>query len=590
MSITLDTCAAPTDLGPVRRIFASTDAVARRAAAPRFSVLAGCRTGLAAALGFSVISNLLALAVPIYTIQIYDRVMASGSLETLVYLTLITLSALVFLGWLEIVRGRILQRIGTWLEQRLSTECLRRALASPTGADAYGTQALRDVAHVRQAIGSTVTTALMDAPWAPVYLAALWILHPLLATVALGGAVTLFGLALINEMLTSRPLAASIDHAVAALRLADAAHRGRETADPMGMTAALVSRWAARNDEVLRLQSTAGDRAGIVLAGSRTCRLGLQVLLLATGAYLAVEQEITGGAIMASAILMARGLSPIEQAIGSWRSLVVARSAAGRLTAHLGRPELRPRGMGLPAPLGHLSLERVSFAGVGQNPILKGVSFELRPGESLTIIGPSGAGKSTLARLLIGALPAWSGCVRLDGADVFTWDRDDFGRHVGYLPQEVELFDGTIAENIGRMGDPRPEDVVEAARLAGIHDMVLRLPDGYQTRVGTGGLLLSGGQRQRIALARAVYGNPRLVVLDEPNSNLDGHGEEALVRAMTTLRERGATVVAVSHRPSLLHASDRLLVLRDGSVELAGPRDEVLAQLTRARTAVQVAS
>jgi ATP-binding cassette subfamily C protein/ATP-binding cassette subfamily C protein EexD len=588
MSITFDNRAVSTGSSPIGRTIALTGTTGRHSMTQRLSLLAGCRSSFAAALGFSVVTNLLALAVPIHSMQVYDRVMTSGSLETLAFLTVITLATLIFLGWLEIVRARILQRIGTWLERRLSAECLRRSLANPT--DSYGTQALRDLAQIRQVIGGTVTTALMDAPWSPVYLAALWILHPLLATVALGGAVTLFGLAFINEMLTRRPIATSNDHSVVALRLAEAAHRGRETAEPMGMSAALISRWVARNDAILRLQQDAGDLGGILLACSRTCRLGLQVLLLGTGAYLAIEHQVTAGVIMASSILMARALSPIEQAIGSWRSLVVARSAADRLTAHLKRPELRPRGMRLPVPQGHLSVERISHAAAGRPAILKNVSFELQAGEALTIVGPSGAGKSTLARLLIGASPALSGRVRLDGADVFMWDREDFGRHVGYLPQQVDLFDGTIAENIARMGEPRPEDVVEAAQLVGIHDMVLRLPDGYQTCIGTDSVQLSGGQRQRIALARAVYGNPRLVVLDEPNSNLDGHGEEALVQTINALKRRGTTVVAVSHRPGLVRASDRLLVLRDGAVEIIGPRDEVLTHLTRTRTAVQAAS
>jgi ATP-binding cassette subfamily C protein len=557
----------------------------------RRAVLAGCRASLGVAVGFSIVINLMALTIPVYTMQVYDRVMTSGSLETLAYLTLITLAALLFVGWLEILRGRTLQRVGTWLERRLAAECLCRALAAPLGAYTYGTQALRDVAQIRQTLGGTVTTALMDAPWVPVYLAALWLLHPLLASVALGGAVTLFGLALINELLTRRPLSISTEHATAAMCLAETASRGRETADPMGMSAALVGRWAVRNDEALRLQMAAGDRAGVLLAASRTCRMAVQVLLLGTGAYLSIHQDISGGSIMAATILMARALAPVEQTIGSWRSMVIARTAARRLAASLALPEIRPQGMNLPAPQGRLSVERATVASVPNGrPILKAVSFELPPGESMAVIGPSGAGKSTLVRLLIGAMPAHSGGVRLDGANVFTWNRDDFGRHVGYLPQEAELFDGTIAENIGRMGDPRFEDVVEAARLAGIHDMVLRLPDGYATRIGPDGLPLSGGQRQRIALARALFGNPRLVVLDEPNSNLDGDGEAALISALAMLKERGVTVVTVTHRPSLLRAVDRVLVLREGAIEAFGPRDQVLARLTRLHTAVQAAS
>jgi ATP-binding cassette, subfamily C, bacterial len=567
----------------------TTDGVAAAIAPRRGSLLAGCRAGLAAAAGFSLLINLLLLTVPLYTMQVFDRVLASRSRETLLYLTVIAVGALLLLGWLELVRARLLQEVGGWLERRLAPQGLLRALGEPPRPQPYGAQALRDVAQLRQCIAGPTIGALMDAPWAPVYLVVLWLLHPLLGAVAAGGVVVLFALALLNELLTRRPLAAASDAAVATLREAEVASRNREAAAAMGMAPALVTRWAWRNDDLLRRQAIAANRSNAILALSRFARLAVQVLLLAAGAALVVDHAITAGAMMAGSILMARALAPVEQAIGSWRGLADARAAHRRMAAYLARPDGRRTSMALPRPEGRLSVERVTFAPAsGTPPVLRGVSFELAPGRALAVLGPSGAGKSTLARLLVGAWPPLSGSIRLDGADVFAWDRAEFGRHVGYLPQDVELFPGTVAENIARMADgARAEDVIEAARLAGIHDLVLRLPAGYDTRVGEDGLALSGGQRQRLALARALFGDPRLVVLDEPNANLDGDGEAALLRAITRLKERGATVVAVTHRPSLLRAVDDVLVLRDGGVELFGPRDEVLPKLTGPRPATQ---
>jgi ATP-binding cassette subfamily C protein/ATP-binding cassette subfamily C protein EexD len=432
----------------------------------------------------------------------------------------------------------------------------------------------------------------MDLPWVPIYIAALWALHPYLGLVAVAGTVLLIGLTLASEILTQGRYAAAVEAAAGAQRLADAAIRSRDAVEGLGMSATVVERWQARNGEALDHAEAAGDRLAVTLALTRWSRMSVQVILIAVGATLAIEQAISPGALLASSILMGRALAPVEQVIGAWRQLVVARAAWRRVMAHLAEPVLQ-RGMrDLPVPMGRLVAESVTAAAVpGGRPTIKSVSLSVGPGEVLVVLGPSGSGKSALARVLTGALPVLSGSVRLDGADVFAWDRDDLSRHLGYLPQDVELFDGTIREAIARMGDAPMDAVVQAARLAGIHDLVLRLPAGYDTRIaaapGAEGVVLSHGHRQRLGLARALLGTPRIVVLDEPNAHLDGHGEIALMNAMARLKAMGVAVVATTHRPSLVRVADRVVVMREGAVERAGTRDEIVAALSRAQRSTQ---
>jgi PrtD family type I secretion system ABC transporter len=377
-------------------------------------------------------------------------------------------------------------------------------------------------------------------------------------------------------------LKAANEQNVRALRKTTAAARNAEVIEAMGMMPGITRRWLGDNQEALQQQMLASGRAGVILATSKLCRLILQVAMLGVGGYLVILYELTPGGMIAGSIILSRALQPVEQAIGTWKSLLAARSAYTRLKTFMTQAQERPADMALPAPQGHLSVEKAVFTPPGgQKAVLKGVSFALAAGESLAIIGPSAAGKSTLARLIVGAWRPSHGAVRLDGADVYAWERVDFGRHVGYLPQDVELFDGTIEENIARLDEPDPATVVAAAQQAGVHQMILRLPDGYSTRIGEGGTLLSGGQRQRIGLARALYGGPRLIVLDEPNASLDSEGEEDLLRAMAMLKSAGATVVLIAHRPSMVSQVDKILYLRDGLIEMFGPRDEVLPQLTR---------
>jgi PrtD family type I secretion system ABC transporter len=541
-----------------------------------------CRSVLLAVAVVSLFVNVLMLTVPLYMLQIYGRVLVSRSEETLIYLSIAAVGALLVVASLDYTRSRILAHLSAWLENRLGPEVLPPAISQQLQSQTYGVQALRDVSQVRQFVASPGIFSLFDAPWVPVYLFVIYLLHPVLFTIAVIGALMLFSLALANELATRKPLKAANAQNVGALRKTAAAARNAEVIEAMGLMPGITRRWLSDNQSALQQQMLASDRAGLILTASKFSRLVLQVTMLGVGGYLVLRYELTPGGMIAGSIILSRALQPVEQAIGTWKSLLAARSAYSRLDTFMTQMQQRPSEMSLPQPQGHLNVEKVVITPPGgQKPVLKGVSFALAAGESLAIIGPSAAGKSTLARLIVGAWRPNHGAVRLDGADVYSWERVDFGRHVGYLPQDVELFEETIEDNIARLGEPDPEAVVAAARQAGVHEMILRLPDGYRTQIGEGGALLSGGQRQRIGLARALYGGPRLIVLDEPNASLDSEGEDDLLRAMAMLKSDGATVVLIAHRPSMVSQVDKILFLRDGLVEMFGPRDEVLPQLTR---------
>jgi ATP-binding cassette subfamily C protein/ATP-binding cassette subfamily C protein EexD len=535
---------------------------------------------------FSGVVNALQLTVSIYMMQVFDRVLGSRSLDTLLYLTLITIAAIGLLAVLEAVRSLVMQRLGQWVERRVAPEGFARALEAQLRGRPYRMEALRDLAVLRGYIGSPGMLALYDVPWVPVFLAAIFLLHPIMGIIAIAGAVILFGLTLLSELVTSSLLKTAGTAAMVSQRRAEAMMRNAEVIDSMGMQPAIMARWQESQAELTPAQATAADRAAVLLALTKFFRLAVQIAILGVGAYLTLQQELTAGASIAASIIMGRALAPVEQLIGGWKQLVQARQSWKRLDGFLAQPRIRPLGMKLPAPVGHVAVERVSYAFPGQQAaMIKGVNFALEAGESLAIIGPSAAGKTTLIRMLIGTLQPSVGNVRLDGADVFNWMREDFGRHVGYLPQDVELFDGSVKMNIARMMEGDPEAVFEAARIAGCHEMILRLPNGYDTEIGDGGQHLSGGQRQLVGLARAAYGRPRLVVLDEPNSNLDGDAEAALVRGLGALKEGGCTVVLVSHRPSLVQGVDKVLLLKDGAIEMFGPRAEVMKKLMQPRAA-----
>ena len=541
-----------------------------------------CRSAILVVAFFSLFVNVLMLVIPLYMLQVYDRVLASRSEETLAMLTVAALGALVVLGVLEGVRSRILVRVGAWLERALAPELLGQAVRSAlSAARATGAQGLRDLAAVRGFLGGAGIFHLFDAPWVPLYLGVIYLLHPLLGTTALIGGLVLFAVAGLNEWITRRPLGSAGKLSNELYRRAEARMRNAEVIEAMGMLPAVTADWQRENEQVIRLQSAASDRAGTLAALTRFLRLGVQVGILGLGALLAIHQEITAGAMIAASILLARALAPVEQAIGTWRGFVNARAAWDRIRQSLDAATLERGSTTLPVPTGIIDVENATVVAPGREaPVLRNVSFHLDAGETLGVIGPSAAGKTSLARLLVGIWPAQSGKARLDGADVFTWQREDLGRHIGYLPQDVELFDGTVKQNIARMGEARDEDVIMAARLAGVHEIILGLPLGYDTLIGEGGIKPSGGQRQRLALARAFYGRPRLLVLDEPNANLDSDGEEALMRALAQARQSRVTTVIIAHRIRVLAATDRILLLRDGRAELFGEREAVLARLT----------
>ncbi|WP_270937320.1 type I secretion system permease/ATPase [Falsiroseomonas oryzae] len=544
--------------------------------------VSACRRQFGTVAVFSGMVNLLQLTVSLYMMQVFDRVLSTRSLDTLYYLTAIALFALLVMAILDGLRGQVMQRVAGWIEGKAAPEAFIRAIESQLRNRPYRMEALRDLSVCRGWLGSPASLTLFDVPWVPIYLAVIFILHPVLGWIAFLGALALFVLTLANEWATGALVRQASTGAMASQRRAESMVRNAEVIDSMGMGPAVMQRWREGLAASLPPQERAADRAAFLLSITRFFRLAVQVAVLGVGALLVLEQSLTAGASIAASIIMGRALAPVEQMIGGWKQLVQARAAYRRLLGFLALPRLRPPGMALPEPTGRMAAERVTFGFPGQPvAIIKGVSFSLAAGESLAVIGPSAAGKTTLIRLLIGTLQPSAGTVRLDGADVFTWMREDFGRYVGYLPQDVELFDGTVLRNIARMGDADPEMVFEAARIAGCHEMILRLPQGYDTEIGDGGQHLSGGQRQLIGLARAMFGNPKLVVLDEPNSNLDGDAEQSLIRGLEDLKRRGTTVILVSHRPTLVQGVDKVLLMRDGAVEAFGPRAEVLKRLVQ---------
>lgn len=539
--------------------------------------------------GFSLLTNLLVLGSSLYMMQVYDRVIPSGSVATLLFLSLITVAALGVMAAFDYLRMRILSRIGDWIERAFSPPLLERMTGYALAGQERRAEALRDLGTIHGVLGNGVVF-LFDAPWVPVYVALIYLLHPVLGHLAVASAFLLFALALLNDRVTGRGVREAAAAGSRAMTTAESVLRNAEAVEAMDMLPGLTRRWRRDHRRALDAQERVQAHGALLLALSRFVRQAVQVVMLGAGAWLVVRHEMSGGAMMASSIIVGRALAPVEQAIGGWRQISAGREAFRRLAAFFARPPRRPAGLPLPAPAGHLTVHGVSFRiGAQDRPVLHNIGFEALPGEAVAIIGPSAAGKSTLARLLVGLAPPLAGAVRLDGADLFQWRRDDVGRHIGYLPQDVGLFAGTVAENIARMGTPDPEAVVAAARLADCHAMILRLPKGYDTDTGDGGVFLSGGQRQRIALARALYGDPRLVVLDEPNASLDAEGEQALNRAIAALKARGACVVVVGHRPGTLAEVDRILALRDGRVDVFGPRAEVLEALKR-RTLHSVAA
>ena len=527
---------------------------------------------------FSMFINVIGLVPSIYMLQVYDRVLQSRNVTTLIMLTVIMLGFYLMLGMLELARSKLLIRIGAQLDMKLNSRVFVASFEKNLKrAGGNAGQALGDLTNVRQFLTGNGLFAFFDAPWAPIYLAVIFFFDPWLGVFALFAALILFSLAWATELSTRKPLAEATQIAASANNYATNNLRNAEVIEAMGMLDNLRHRWLQKQMRFLSLQNEASDKAASISAATKSVRIAVQSLVLGGGALLVIEGQLTPGGMIAASILLGKALQPVEMAIGVWKQLLGARTAYHRLEELLQEHPERPSGMELPAPAGRLLLEEVMAAAPGsQALILKQVGFNVAPGEIVGVIGPSASGKSTLARLLVGVWPTLGGKVRLDGADVYTWDKNLLGPSVGYLPQDIELFEGTIAENIARFGDVDADQVVEAAKLAGVHDMILRFPNGYDTQIGDSGSALSGGQRQRIAFARAIYGNPSFVVLDEPNSNLDDVGEVALVRAIQELKRRGTTVILITHRTSIISVVDKLLLLVDGALQLYGPRDQVL--------------
>lgn len=531
---------------------------------------------------FSAAINLLMLTPIIYMLAVYDRVVSSGSLSTLTMLTLLMVGLILAMGGFEWVRSQILvsasNRMELSLRKRVNDATFKRSLYS--GGMKSDSQPLQDLSGLRQFLTGNGLFAFFDAPWFPIYVLIMFLFHPWFGVMGIIGGIIMVAFALINEASTNTRLKEANTEAGKVQAQTQSSLRNAEVVAAMGMADAIRARQEELSNKVLSLQSDASNRAGIITSISKSTRIIMQSLALGLGAFLALRQEISPGMMIAGSLLLGRALAPIDLLVGTWKGFSVARVQYDRLEELLENIPGDTESMSLPAPRGNVSVEEVSVVPPGSRQIVvRGVSFVLQSGEALGIVGPSASGKSSLARALLGIWPTYSGSVRLDGADIAAWDRTELGPHVGYLPQDIELFDGSIADNICRFSNPDSEAIVAAAKLAGVHEMILHLPNGYDTVIGGAGGILSGGQRQRIGLARAVYGQPKFLVLDEPNSNLDDQGEKELVEAMNRIKQSGCTIVVITHRTMVLQSVDKILVMKEGAPVSFGPRDQVLASL-----------
>lgn len=530
---------------------------------------------------FSFTVNALSLLMPLYSMQVFDRVFTSRSYETLIGLTVIVAVGYLFYGALYAVRAGVIARVVEWLERTVAPQLLNISIiqAAQSGLPMAG-QHQRDLMTIKNFVSSGAPT-LMDIPWALLFVLVIYLINPVLGFISVLGIVLLSLSALVNEYATRKALMRATEKNVESSLNADMIGRHAEAIQAMGMGPDVIARWVKQNEVGLALQDIAQQRSAIIMGFSRACRMALQMAIIGIGAVLALHNELSSGGLIACSIMTARALAPFEGTIMLWKQFVQARDAYHRLHFLLTHVDMRSGDTTLPQPMGRLTVEGLYYAPSKTVTILRGISLSLEPGESLGIIGPSAAGKSTLAKAMVGIFPPTHGTVRLDGADVYRWARQDFGQYVGYLPQQVELFMGTIKQNIARMQEHfSDEAVIQAAQLAGVHDMILQLPGAYDTPYVPGNTVLSPGQKQRIGLARALFGNPRVVVLDEPNSNLDGEGERALMLALEYLRNAAVTLVIVAHRPSVMASVDKILMLRGGMVEVIGPRDEVMQRFT----------
>jgi PrtD family type I secretion system ABC transporter len=540
-----------------------------------------CTGAFGAIIVFSLCINLLMLTSSIYMMQVFDRVLVSRSGETLVMLTVIAVLALSTMASLDIVRTRIMQKVGGWLDDQISPVVLDMSITVALGREGRKSpEKLRDLSEIKAFLSGPSAIPILDAPWMPVFVGFMFLLHPMIGWISVSGAVVLLALAILNDWITRHSSAAASAASAKSLGFADAAIQRADIVEAMGMRESVLARWNRLNQTALAAQNMSGGRAGFLTGVTKFARQLLQIGILGIGAWLVIGGSLSLGGMIAASILMGRALAPVDQAVTTWRSARSAIDAWRRVRSLLEREVPDTTTTELPVPDGKITVEGVSFVHMGMDrPALRNVSFEIAAGETLAIIGPSAAGKSTLARLLVGIDAPHTGHVRLDGMEISRWNGAERGKYIGYLPQEIGLIGETVTDAIARLQDNDDALVIGAAKLAGVHETIMKLPKGYDMPIGASGSALSGGERQRIALARAVYGGPRFVLLDEPNSNLDAQGEKALQRAIDILKTCGTTVIVVAHRPSILRHIDKILVMQDGMVRMIGPRDEVLARV-----------
>jgi ATP-binding cassette subfamily C protein len=550
---------------------------------PVGAVLDQCRTAFWSVALISAVVNILMFTSPLYMLQVYDRVLASRSIPTLVAITLLMMFAYLAQGLLDAIRSRIVVRIAAILDEQLAgpVHDAVTQLGLVARSDGQALTPLRDLDQIRAFLSSQGPIAVCDMPWMPIFLIICFLLHPLVGVTALVGAIILTALAVMTELSSRKPMLAMLGEQGRRGALAEGARRNSETALALGMMPSLRARFVETNERYVGSLQAATDVTNGYGAATKTLRMAIQSIILGVGAYLVIRGEMTAGGMIAASILMGRALAPVEQVIGSWRAFIGARESVKRLGETLLNFSRTEELTALPRPHMSLAVQDLATGSIGSpRPILQQVNFQLSAGEILGVIGPSGSGKTSLARALVGVWPLLRGTVRLDGAETRHWSREDLGRLVGYVPQDIALFDGTVAENIARFQRPADDEaIIAAARAAGAHELILAMPQGYDTPIGDGGAMLSGGQRQRIALARALFGNPFLLILDEPNANLDGDGELAMMKSLRALKDTGRIILLITHRPQIIQICDKVLLLANGTQQAFGPRDEVLRRL-----------